>query len=193
MAPVKFFLFIKILSFQISILVLSTICENSFFPVIRSGGRLILLTLFWFLVVFEFTKHYNVVYGLWVLPATKDEQMRTDGCCGVPVPCTRRISNVKTTGPAHWFCWPDHKVLCVLFQNNVAFFLRRFICPPTKHKDFTTTDVQCVAIASARWGAADTKARPHIGFSVDHSDVVDVATLDWSSLCETCCLKLICF
>jgi hypothetical protein len=75
----------------------------------------------------------------------------------------------------------------------VAFFFRRFICPPTKHKDFATTDVQCVAIASARWWAAYTKARPHIGFSVDHSYVVDVATLDGSSLCETCCLKLICF
>lgn len=59
-------------------------------------------TIFDRLVLVEFSEHYDLVDGLRELPASENEEMRSDGSGSVAIPLGWRVSDVLAHFPLHF-------------------------------------------------------------------------------------------
>ena len=88
-------------------------------------------------VLVEFTQHYDLVNCLGELPASKDQQMRSNGCCRVSVSLGWRVPNVLSIFPLHFLSAPNLEILALLFFQDVLVPVARILGPASEHDDIT--------------------------------------------------------
>jgi hypothetical protein len=104
-------------------------------------------------------------------------------------PRVRRLAHVLSTSPGHAVSRPDHEIITFI-GGGVSLVLvtgSRSLGPAAEHKNIRATDVEGVT-ESVLWGSStDSKSRPNIGVGIEHTNVVQVAFLESSSLRSGSC------
>lgn len=92
------------------------------------------------------------------------------------------LTQILAPLPTHRVSRPDHEVVALLFSAFVFEACATGLGPAAKHDDVTSRDVH--GVAKAVFGGRPTYAqtRPHVRFSVQHADIVQVALLKCSAL-----------
>ena len=138
-----------------------------------------------FCTVGALTKHDDLILSLCVLPAAKDQQVRTNGSRCVSETNSGRLAKVFALLPGHGVSGPDLEVITRFFSAFVLESCARCLCPASEHDDVGARDIHCVTEAVLRRSAADSESRPDERLCIEHSDIVQVAFLQCGSLFAT--------
>lgn len=142
----------------------------------------LLLLILTFALVVNLSKHNNFILRLCVLPSTEDEQVRSDCCCCVTETTCWRITKVFSALPAHCVCRPYHKVIALFLSRLMLEPSAACLRPTTEHHNVRARNIHRVTEAMFRRSSTDTQSGPNVGFSVENSNVVEVAFLQCCAL-----------
>jgi hypothetical protein len=69
-----------------------------------------------------FTENDNLILSFGVLPASEDEQVRSNSCTSMTKPRVGRLSHVLSTSPGHAVSRPDHEIITFI-RSGVGLVL----------------------------------------------------------------------
>jgi len=81
------------------------------------------------------TEDNDLILSLGVLPASEDEQVRSNGCTSMAEPRVGRLAHVLSTSPGHAVSRPDHEIITFI-RGGVGLMLvtgSRSLGPSAKH------------------------------------------------------------
>ncbi len=132
------------------------------------------------------SQHHNLVSCSIELPSTEDQNVRANRSCRMTISAQWRLSLESSLFPYKFIiCIQHNKVINIRRRNEVLLTSSAWIDAPTSKKyDVRSTDVCCMSIPWKRRRSWHSDSSPFVFLSIQNSNVIQITSLQLSSLSE---------